>query len=100
MYDAGWEDQCILTGTHFDENGELTRYGEQQISGMMLNMPRDRRVVYVQDTSNPSTTQDRVGKVQNVIQNWYGNRGGVVQVSTRTPAELSLIHISEPTRPY
>lgn len=88
MYDAGWEDQCILTSTHFDENGELTRYGKQQIGGMMMNMPKARRVVYVQDTSDSASTQARVSKVESVIETWYSNRGGVVQVSSRMPAEM------------
>lgn len=81
MYDAGWEDQCILTSTHFDENGELTKYGQHQISGMMMNMPKNRRIIFIQDTADQAETQSRVAKVQNVIQNWFSNRGGAVQVS-------------------
>jgi len=88
MYDAGWEDQCILTSTHFDQNGELTRYGKQQISGMMMNMPKNRRVIFIQDTADQTATQQRMAKVQNVIQTWYSNRGGMVQVSARTPATM------------
>ena len=89
MYDAGWEEQCILTATHFDENGELTRYGKQQIGGMMMNMPKSRRVIFVQETANPAETATRVAKVRNVIETWYGQRGGIVQISSRTPQTQS-----------
>ena len=86
MFDAGWEDQSILTATHFDEEGDLTRYGKHQIGGMMMNMPRARRVIYVQETSDPAETESRMAKVRDVIQTWYAQRGGRVQVSKRVPA--------------
>lgn len=87
MINAGWEDQCILTKTHFDdETGELTRYGVQQIGGMMMNMPQNRRVVFVQESVNQQETQERIAKVRDVISTYYSQRGGVVQVSKRTPA--------------
>lgn len=87
MINAGWEDQCILTETHFDpETGELTRYGVQQIGGMMMNMPQNRRVVFVQECVNGEQTEQRVAKVRDVVSTYYSQRGGVVQVSTRTPA--------------
>lgn len=89
MYDAGWEDQNMLTSVHFDKDGELTRYGRQQISGMMLNMPRARRVIFIQETSNVGETQARAAKVRNVINTWYSQRGGMVQVSNRTPATMN-----------
>ncbi len=88
MYDAGWEDQCILTSTHFDENGELTRYGKQQIHGMMMNMPKSRRVIFVQTTADQTETQARLAKVQNVIQTMFPQRSGVARASDRTPATL------------
>jgi hypothetical protein len=88
MYDAGWEEQCILTSTHFDENGELTKYGQHQISGRMMNMPKNRRIIFIQDTADQNETQARVAKVQSVIQTWFSNRGGAVQVSQRTPATM------------
>lgn len=95
MFDAGWEDQCILTATHFDENGDLTRYGKQQISGMMMNMPQARRVIFVQKLANPADTENRVAKVQNVIQTWYPHRSGMVQVSTRVPATMSGLRAAD-----
>jgi hypothetical protein len=89
MYDAGWEDQCILTETHFDKEGELTKYGVQQIGGMMMNMPQSRRVIFIQATSNSADTDMRLAKVRNVIETYYSQRGGRVQVSARTPATMS-----------
>lgn len=88
MYDAGWEDQCILTSVHFDQNGELTRYGKNQISGIMMNMPRSRRTIFVQDLSNNEATNARVAKVQEVISTWFAQRGGTVQVSARTAVTM------------
>lgn len=86
--DAGYEDQNILTETHFDvETGELTRYGIEQVKGMMLNMPRHRRVVFVQQAPNEGLTQQRMAKVQNVIDTYYSQRGGMVRASIRTPAK-------------
>ena len=88
MYDAGWEDQCILTSVHFDQEGELTRYGKNQISGIMMNMPRSRRTIFVQELANSQETNARIAKVQNVIQTWFSQRGGMVQASARTAVTL------------
>ena len=89
MIDAGWEDQCLLTSVHFDQSGELTRYGRNQISSMMMNMPRSRRIIYIQELANNADTDARTAKVQNVIQNWFAQRGGTVQVSSRTAVTMS-----------
>ena len=87
MINAGYEDQNILTETHFDaDSGELTRYGIQQVGGMMMNMPRHRRTVFVQSTADPQSTQIRLAKVQTVIDTYYPQRGGSVRASGRTPA--------------
>ena len=90
MFDAGWEDQCILTGaTHFDREGELTKYGVQQIGGMMMNMPQSRRVIFIQETTDPAETEMRLAKVRKVIDTYYSQRGGRVEVSKRSPAMMS-----------
>jgi len=89
MFDAGWEDQCILTSVHFDDEGELTAYGKNQISGMMMNMPRARRTIFIQELANSEDTRARVAKVEDVIQTWYSQRGGMVQVSARTAVTMS-----------
>ncbi len=90
MVNAGWEDQCILTDVHFEEDtGELTRYGVQQIGGMMMNMPQGRRVVFVQQGADQEKTSDRVQRIRDVISTYYPQRGGIVQVSARTPATQS-----------
>jgi len=88
MYDAGFEDQNILTSTHFGEQGELTRYGKQQISSMLTNMPRDQRVIFVQESADPNETQMRLARVQNIIQTSHPQRNGVVRASGRTPQTL------------
>lgn len=87
MYDAGWEDQNILTSTHFNQEG-LTRYGKQQISSMLTNMPRDQRVIFVQESADPIETQNRLAIVQSVIQSSHPQRNGIARSSSRTPQTL------------
>lgn len=85
MINAGFEDQCILSNQHFDpQSGELTKYGKQQIAGVMNNMPQHRKVVYVQRLVDEATTMARYQKVSEVVQTWYG-KSGSVQLSNRTP---------------
>lgn len=88
MFAAGWEDQNILTSTHFNEKGELTSYGKQQISSMLANMPERNRTIYVQKTGDPNRTQMRLAAVENTIQTRHPHRSGNVQASARTPQTL------------
>ena len=86
MIDAGFEDQCMLSSTHFDkETGELTKYGVNQISQMMRNMPSHRRVIYIQRDVDEATSQARYNKVSDIVDNWYGASGRVA-FSDRQPA--------------
>ena len=89
MFAAGWEDQNILTSTHFNEEGELTSYGKQQISSMLANMPQHNRTIFVQKTADPNRTQMRLATVQNIIQTSHPHRSGNVQASNRTPQTLA-----------
>ena len=99
MIDAGYEDQNILSSTHFDpETGELTKYGIQQVGGIMMNMPQHRRQVFVQAQNDPAKTQDRVAKVQQVISTYYGHRSGTVEVSSRNNVKLSGVTAETITR--
>ena len=88
MYAAGWEDQNILTSTHFNEEGKLTPYGMQQISSMLANMPQSNRVIFVQKTADTNKTQMRLATVQNVIQTLHPQRSGEVRASDRNPGTL------------
>lgn len=88
MFAAGWEDQNILTSTHFNEEGKLTRYGHQQISSMLANMPQNNRTIFVQKMGDPNRTQMRLATVQEVINTKHAHRSGNVQASNRTPQTL------------
>ena len=84
MLDAGFADQTTVTGTHFGEDGKLTRYGKQQIAGIMRNMPQNRKVVYVQRDRDEATTQQRFNEVQQVVSMFYGQSGRVA-LTDRNP---------------
>ncbi len=88
MIDAGFEDQNLLTDTHFDaKTGMLTKYGIQQVSGMMLNMPTHRRTVFVQQLADFNATQQRMATVKEVLDTYYPQSRGSVQVSARRGAK-------------
>ena len=84
MLDAGFADQTTVTGVHFSEEGKLTRYGKQQIAGIMRNMPQHRKVVYVQRDGDEVTTQNRYNQVQEVVSLFYGQSGRVA-LTDRNP---------------
>ena len=88
MYAAGWENQNILTSTHFNEEGKLTPYGMQQISSMLTSMPQSQRVIFVQKTADTDRTQMRLATVQNVIQTRYPHLPSQVRASDRNPGTL------------
>jgi hypothetical protein len=64
---AGFADQNTLTSIHFGENGKLTKYAENQIAGILRNMP-----------------QKYLNHVQNLVSTWYGQNGRVA-FSDRNP---------------
>jgi len=81
---AGFADQNTLSAIHFGKNGELTKYGEHQIAGILRNMPQQYKVVYVQRDQDPVTSQARLNSVQQLVANWYGQNGRVA-FSDRNP---------------
>ncbi len=84
MINAGFEDQNLLTSVHFDkESGDLTRYGKNQVVGILKNMPAHRKVVFVQRSVDEATTQQRYNTVREVVDMWYGANGRV-ELSGRT----------------
>ncbi len=83
MVDAGFADQTTVTATHFSE-GKLTRYGKQQIVGILRNMPSNRKIVYVQRDGDEATTQERFNQVQELVSTFYGQSGRVA-LTNRNP---------------
>jgi uncharacterized protein (DUF2237 family) len=98
MLDAGFADQTTVTSTHFEE-GKLTRYGKQQIAGIMRNMPQHRKVVYVQRDSDEETTQNRYDQVQEVVSTFYGHTGRVA-LTDRNPINQQGLRAEATTNAY
>ena len=84
MTRAGFADQNTLSAIHFGKDGELTKYGQQQISGILRNMPQQYKVVYVQRDQDEATSMARLNSVQQVVGTWYGQNGRVA-FSDRNP---------------
>ena len=81
---AGFADQNTLTGIHFGKDGELTKYGQQQVAGIMRNMPQKYKTVYIQRDQDEATSMTRLNSVQQLVGNWYGQNGRVA-FSDRNP---------------
>ena len=99
MLDAGFADQTTITGTHFGQDGKLTRYGKTQIAGIMRNMPQHRKVVYVQRDRDEFTTQQRYNEVQQVVSTFYGQSGRVA-LTDRNPINQTGLRAENITNTY
>jgi hypothetical protein len=98
MLDAGFADQTTITAVHFEE-GKLTRYGKQQIAGIMRNMPQHRKVVYVQRDGDEATTLARYNQVQDVVTTFYGQSGRVA-LTDRNPINQQGLRAEATTNAY
>jgi len=81
---AGFADQNTLTAIHFGENGKLTKYAQNQIAGILRNMPQKYKTVYVQRDKDEATSMARLNQVQGLVSTWYGQSGRVA-FSDRNP---------------
>jgi hypothetical protein len=73
MIDAGFEKHCTLTDAHFDpETGELNKYGQSAIAGIMQNMPRHRKTVFIHRDIDQQVSDQKMNVVRETIQTWYG----------------------------
>lgn len=99
MLDAGFADQNTVTGVHFGEEGKLTRYGKQQIVGILRNMPQHRKVVYVQRDGDEVTTQNRYNQVQELVTTFYGQSGRVA-LTDRDPINQQGLRAEATTNAY
>ena len=81
---AGFADQNTLSAIHFNKDGKLTKYGQQQIAGILRNMPQQYKVVYVQRDQDEATSMSRLNAVQQLVSTWYGQNGRVA-FSDRNP---------------
>ena len=73
MLDAGYEKHCTLTQAHFDpETNELNQYGQAAISGIMRNLPRHRKTIFVHRDIDQQLSDHRMNVVRDALETWYG----------------------------
>ena len=91
MIDQGWEEQCVLTASHFDEeSGQLNKFGQTAIAGIMQNNPNNRRVVFIHRDVNDAINQQRRSEVENTINTFYGHTATAqVAFSNKRPVTTS-----------
>ena len=93
MIDQGFEEQCVLSATHFDsETNELNKFGQHAVAGIMQNMPSARKHVFINRDGNEQLNSARLNSVRETINTFYGQHvNGTPQVSfsTRLPNTIS-----------
>lgn len=90
MIDRGFEEQCVLTSAHFNENtGELNHFGVHTVAGIMQNMPSDRREVFIHRDADEQANDTRMAAVKRTIETYYGHSGPArVTFSNQLPTTL------------
>lgn len=90
MIDQGFEEQCVLTSSHFDpETGQLNSYGNHTVAGIMQNMPTTRRKVFVHRDADVEANEARIAAVRDTINTFYGQKGpALVEFSNKMPVRL------------
>ena len=88
-----------VTATHFSKDGQLTKYGREQIVGIMRNMPQNRKVVYVQRDGDEATTLNRYNQVQQLVTTFYGQSGRVA-LTDRNPINQQGLRAEATTNAY
>jgi len=91
MIDQGWEEQCVLTASHFDpESNELNNFGQTAVAGIMQNNPSNRRVVFIQRDVSDQINQQRRSMVEDTINTFYGHSNTAqVAFSNKRPVTTS-----------
>lgn len=73
MIDAGYQKHTTLTQAHFSsDTNELNRYGQSAIAGIMQNMPRHRKTIFIHRDVDQQLSDHRMNIVRDTIQTWYG----------------------------
>jgi hypothetical protein len=107
MIDQGFEEQCVLTSAHFDdETGELNSFGTHTVAGIMQNMPSARRKVFIHRDVDVEANEARLAAVKKTINTFYGQSGpAMVEFSTKLPVKLrgstaeTIFQLSNENRP-
>ena len=90
MIDQGFEEQCVLNASHFDPaTNELNSFGLHTVSGIMQNMPSNRKEVFVHREADATSNDQRMAAVKKTIDTFYGQSGPArVSFSTKLPVTL------------
>jgi len=93
MIDQGFEEQCVLSSTHFDpETHELNKFGQHAVAGIMQNMPSTRKHVFVHQEGDERLNTARLNSVRETINTFYGQQidgPARVSFSKRLPNRIS-----------
>lgn len=74
MLDAGYEKHCTLTQAHFaKDSNELNDYGKSAVAGVMRNMPKHRKTIFIHRDVDQQIADSRMNAVRNVVSTWYGS---------------------------
>ena len=85
MYHRGLENQCTLTDSHFDNTNQLNSAGKQKIASIMRNLSEASRQIYVFQSGDQATADDRVANVEREINDWFGHLGAPAIATTTRP---------------
>ena len=73
LIDAGYEKHCTLTEAHFNmETGELNKYGQSAIAGIMRNLPQHRKTIFIHRDIDQQLSDQKMNTVRETVQTWYG----------------------------
>ena len=90
MIDKGFEEQCVLTSNHFDPlTSQLNTYGNHTVAGIMNNMPKARRTVFIHRDTDAQLNQQRMSMVKQTISTFYGtDKLAKIEFSNELPVKL------------
>lgn len=90
FYESGFIAHCTLIDDHFDnETGELNRYGESVVQGLMKNSPNHRREVFIYDGRSDLDFETKRRSVEDLVNRWYGRDSIQVSATNRWPMQGS-----------
>lgn len=93
--DAGYVRQCVLSSIHFDQkSNELSEFGRTIVSGLVQNMPRDRKTIYIHRDGDEQRSQERLEHVRDAIHYMFGhNIPAQVAFTSQEPVRGSALRV-------
>ncbi len=90
FYESGFIAHCTLIDDHFNsETGELNRFGESVVQGLMKNSPNNQREVFIYDGRSELDFDTKRRSVTALVNRWYGDDTIQVTSTTRWPMQGS-----------